>query len=403
MTTLTRSRPELSGRTKRKVPLTALYFAAEVAAMESATTPADSSDTPPPPVSITIRARTSGEAHQGFWGRCVHDMTGYLPPTSRIPLNFNHDRDNLIGVVPTAPEIADGQLVAAAQIVPFTAEDQASEIIYKGSQGVPYQASVQLDLPTLVVEEIGPNLTVNVNGQDFEGPLIVFRQWGLAAISIVPFGADSNTSVEFRRGDEFDVTCFSAQGSPTMADVAPTPPPAEEKKPEPSAFAAWAKENFAMDEAAMNDEQKAAFAAAFAAIPPKEEPTPAKPEEKPVDPPKEGDFAANAKRMLTDFGSTGAVWAAEGKSYEEAAGLFRADQTAQLAAAQARIAAVEKERDDLAKKGNFHRGHATPAAFQPPADSTAPVVPNATDFSGFSPSRKSLIDAIANRIKTSAN
>jgi hypothetical protein len=391
----------------RRVPLNALYFAADVTVVDAASVPADPPASPPPPKSITIRARTAGEAYQGFWGRCVHDMAGYLPPTSPIPLNFNHDRDNLIGVIPTAPTIDAGELVAAAQIVPFTDADQAAEIIYKGKQGVPYQASVQLDLPTLIVEEVEANITVNVNGQDFTGPLVVFRQWGLAAISICPFGADSNTSVEFRRGDEFDVTCFSAQGSPSMDDTATsTTPPAEEKKPEPSAFAAWAKDNFAMDEADMNDEQKAKFMAAFEAAPKTEEQPPEEnSEETPPEDAKKDDFAATAKRMLTDFGATGAVWAAEGKSYNEAAGLFRTEQATQLTAAKTRITELEAKLADFEKRGNFHRGHATPAAFQPPADQPVGASPgsNATDFSGFSPSRQSLINAIASRLKTSAN
>lgn len=381
--------------TKRRVPGNALFFEAALSEVASAEIVSHDDGRSPPPVPITIRARTSGLAYQEFWGACVHDMAGYIPPTGELPLNYAHDRKDLIGSTPP-PQVVEGELIAFGQLTPFAPFDRASEVIHKRSLKVPYQASIQLDLPSLVVEEVPEGRTVNVNGQDFEGPLVVFRRWGLEAISICPFGADSKTSFDFSRGGEFDVTCFSAQGSPTMADT----PPADEKKTEPSAFAAWAMENFAMDEATMTDEQKAKFAAAFAAIPPKEAKPPV--EEKPPVEKKDGDFAATAKRMLADFGAPGAVWAAEGKSYDDAAGLFRASQTEKLTVAEGRIKELETKLAEAERKGNFHRGHQTPAKFQPPVDETKKTE-SKTDFTGHTEARKKFIASIERRFAAPTN
>lgn len=391
----------------RKVPAKALCFAGdmavdETAALDSATTPAagSESETPPPPVPITIRARTSGIANQGYWGQCVHDMAGYIPPAGPIAINYNHDRCQLIGSIPTAPAVVDGELVAQGQLVPFEDDDVASEVIYKGAKGVPYQASIQLDLATLVIEEIEPNLSVEVNGQTFIGPLVIFRQWGIEAISIVPFGADADTSVEFARGGEFSIRCFSSsEGPPTMADTA-------SKQLGCGDFAEWAKKTFGMDVATMTDEQLPLFQAAFAAEAPAEDP----PKDPPADPPADktaekpaGDTTdtnktdlgrPEAQRMLADFGSDGAVWFAEGKTYEQAASLFRTQQAD-------RIKTLEAEKADLAKKADFRRGHPTPAAFVPPVDENAK--PPMADFTGHSDARRKVIAAITSRLPKTSN
>jgi hypothetical protein len=396
MTTKTVDRPTVS----RKIPAKALYFGGDLgvdqtAAADSATAP-PVEGAPPPPVPITIRARTSGIAQQGYWGPCVHDMNGYIPPTSPIAINYNHDRSQLIGAIPTAPAVVDGELVAQGQLVPFEADDIAAEVIYKGAKGVPYQASIQLDIDTLVIEDIEANLTVDVNGQTFTGPLVVFRQWGIEAVSITPFGADGDTSLEFARGGEFTIRCFSA-GEPTMADKK-TDEGDDSKKSAPTEadFAAFCQKNFAMDVGTMSDEQKKLFKASFDASMMDDggqggDGTP--PDGAPVDD-NDGDETDDnksdlsrsvAKRMLTDFGQFGAVSFAEGKTYEQTAAAFRSQQ-------DERIKTLEAQNAELSKKRDFHRGHPTPAAFTPPPGTEKK--PEMADFSGHSEARRKLTAAI---------
>jgi len=362
----------------RKVPAKALCFSGEMSVEDAEPGPAGGTE----PVPIRIRARTSGLAYQAYWGQCVHDMQGYIPPVRAIAINYNHDRAQLIGTITEPPRVEAGDLIADGTLVPFSDDDIAAEVIHKGRLGVPYQASIQLDLTTLVVEEVETNLAVEVNGQTFTGPVVVFRQWGIEAISVTPFGADGDTSIEFARGGELAIRCFSSApgGTPTMTDVK------TETEPKSGDFEEWVKETFSMDVTTLPEEQQTKFKRFFqeeVAEDPKPE---GKPEEKPKPEEGKGDLTrGDAKRMLTDFGAPGAVWYAEGKTYDQAAALFRQQQ-------DAKIKELEAQNADLAKKSGFHRGHPTPAAFVPPADPAKK--PNLADFSGHSDQRRKLIAAI---------
>jgi len=164
----------------------------------------DPATDPLAPKAVRIIARTGGVAVQGYWGRCVNDMSGYIPATGPVPLDYAHqdgDTSDLVGVADTL-SVVDGQLVATGRLVPYAAGDSASEIIFKGAAGVPYQASIVLDMNTLQILEVPQGQTVQVNGADFVGPGVVFTKWGVSGIAILPYGADSSTSVQFGNARE---------------------------------------------------------------------------------------------------------------------------------------------------------------------------------------------------------
>ena len=178
-------------------PTEAAKFAATVSIDRSETDTSALQEKP-----ITIVARTSQEAFQGYWGRCVNDFAGYIPATGPVPIDYNHNTDDtsdVIGVADTL-EIVDGNLIAHGRIIPFAPDDTASEVIFKGSSGIPYQASIVLDLTTIEAVEVAAGETVEVNGQPFVGPGYIFTRWGVSGIAILPYGADPNTSVQFARG-----------------------------------------------------------------------------------------------------------------------------------------------------------------------------------------------------------
>lgn len=374
----------LAPEKKRTVPLSALSFGAGPVTMcdtglqfspesdPDATETIDSptggdesgtpaADAPPPPKAITIRARTNGVAYQGYWGPCIHDMAGFIPPKGPVPLDWNHSEDQDIGVADECIIDADG-LLCKGRLIPFTPSDRAAELIYKGSQGVPYQASMVLDLDNLVVTEVPDGVTYNVNGQDIVGPMTVFSSWSVDGISILPYASDSDTSVEFSRGKgdvEIPVRIISMK-EPEMDNTAPGTPA---------------------------DATKNAL------------------------PPAAGQFSRDeALRFKTDFGASGFDWYLEGKSYPEAAKLFGAQLQSQieglrgeLAKKDEALAAIAKERDEWKSKAEFRRGHPTPAKVDPPADGKVEETkPDPAHF-GRSKGMQAFIGEIGKKLAASNN
>ena len=103
--------------------------------------------------------------------------------------------------------------MCTGELVPFTADDRASEIIHKSKNGVPYQASIYFDPCSCVVEDVPAGMSTEVNGQTFPGPIAVFRQWQMLGLAICLYGVDDDTSVGFsdsqKSGKTVAVTRFS--------------------------------------------------------------------------------------------------------------------------------------------------------------------------------------------------
>lgn len=335
------------GFIRKSIPADGLRFAAAVT-MGSATTSRLESKP------ITIVASSGGEAYQGYWGKCINDMSGFTAPSGPVPLDKNHDTKDVIGVADSM-EIINGKLVANGRLVPFKEDDSASEIIHKGQSGVPYQASVVLDLATLVAEEVGEGETRQVNGSDFTGPGFVFTKWSINGIAILPYGADAKTSVQFAR-DSADVE--------VLVKGCPMPETKIETAVVPVATVAPVANS---DSFSRKDVLK----------------------------------------FKTDFGQKGVDWYFENKSYEEAAKMFSADIQSQLEAAKAELAAksaelvtVTTERDAFKAKSEFKRGQAAPVPVKP-NDGTTEDPEKKINFNRSEGAQK-LVDAIAARMPKQA-
>ncbi|MHA3082136.1 hypothetical protein ACX1NX_02915 [Acinetobacter sp. ANC 5383] len=125
-----------------------------------------------------------------FWGRdgVVIDLDGIDIPTP-IPLLGEHDTDSRIGVV-TAVSTIQGISVEGN----FLSNPEALEFVQDSDDGFPFQMSIMVDPGS--TEEVAQGETINVNGQNFNGPITVFRKNRIREFTICSTGADRNTSIK---------------------------------------------------------------------------------------------------------------------------------------------------------------------------------------------------------------
>lgn len=140
---------------------------------------------------FSIAAYNGGPLHvEGFDLPVVIDLSGLQLPAS-VPLLAEHrtEIDAVLGQgTPTksgASVTLDGQIMAATSA--------AKQVVDMAVAGYQWQASV--GCLVLAQERVGSGQKVNVNGQEFSGPIIVARESVLREVSIVPNGADPTTAV----------------------------------------------------------------------------------------------------------------------------------------------------------------------------------------------------------------
>lgn len=193
---------------------------------------------------VRLVARSGKPIEHWFWGRVVHDLAGMHLHKSRIPIDYVHDPKEVIGFLNKFDK-SSGDLVTSGALVPFGANDRATEIIHKSAEGVPYEASINFGGDGIKVEEIADGGTTTVNGLRFDGPGIVIREWPLRGVAICPYGADQNTesSVLADKNKVFSATVLTAtpeakaegiamSEKPVEAVAQAETPKAEEVKPE---------------------------------------------------------------------------------------------------------------------------------------------------------------------------
>lgn len=142
---------------------------------------------------VRLIARSGKAIEHWFWGRIVHDMAGMHLSKPRIPIDYMHDGNQVIGYL-NHFSTETGDLVTSGALVPFKESDRATEIIHKSRAGVPYEASINFGGDGLKVQEVAEGETAEVNGGMFDGPGIIVREWPLRGVAVCPYGADANTS-----------------------------------------------------------------------------------------------------------------------------------------------------------------------------------------------------------------
>lgn len=271
---------------------------------------------------VSMLARTAEPIDNWYWGRIVHDMAGMKLAAPTLPIDYCHDREQILGYLDKFDAGNEG-LNVSGKLVQFRDDDRVAEVCHKADAGVPYQASIEFDPSSYVLEMIREGYQATVNGRQVEGPACIIRQWTLVAVAICPCGADAGTRTQLAAGNQADVPVqfVSSQKDPAVEAHA-KPAPAPETKP---------------------TEMAAAPAAA---------PAPATP----ADP--RAEFKATLSKFTAKFGAAnGAAWAAEGLSYEQALEKHAEAVATQLTAEQGKTKELET------KLAAIPRGEAEPVTF----------------------------------------
>jgi len=251
-------------------------------------------------VPVKMVARTGKPISHWYWGDVVHDLSGMRLDKPKVPIDYCHDSDQILGYL-NKFDTGSGDLVCSGAVTPFEETDRATEVIFKQKEGVPYEASINFGGDGIKIEQINEGQLTQVNGFSFEGPGIVIREWPLRGVAICPYGADSNTSTEFSESASdsptISVTLFSKDNE--MKNVTTTAE-AQIKAVEAGATAL-------ASEAGKPAVELAAIPAEGSKTPPVEA---------------KSDSAA----FISAFGDTGARWFLEGKSFQAATTEFVANQ-----------------------------------------------------------------------------
>lgn len=175
-----------------ELPAAALRF--ERAGLTLAKSEKPTENGKPAPVPFSMRARTGKPITHWYWGQIIHDMAGFTARKPTIAVDYCHDQREVLGFG-DKQDATDEGLDISGKLTPLDANDRASEIIYKSSEGVPYEASISFDYTS--VEFLQQNATATVNGQTITGPAYIVRQWTLVGVAVCIYGADGETSTSF--------------------------------------------------------------------------------------------------------------------------------------------------------------------------------------------------------------
>jgi hypothetical protein len=125
-----------------------------------------------------------------YWQRFVVDLSSIAPHKPRLTVDYNHNDQLIIGYGENFHVTPEG-LKATGKLIAGT---YADEIVKLVKQGVPFEASVVIDLNNAIETRVGADQTIVVNGRTFQGPLSVYAHVPLEGFSICPHGADKFTT-----------------------------------------------------------------------------------------------------------------------------------------------------------------------------------------------------------------
>lgn len=171
----------------------AFVFAADGGAAVEAT-PAEAGK--PPRGKVSMLARAAGGIVHWFWGVIVHDFAG-MKHAPKIPIDYAHEDDEALGYIDQFSTDAAG-LHLAGELVAFQPDDKAAEVLYKGGAGVPYASSIDWT-GAARIEEVPAGMSAEANGQTFQGPCLIVREWTLAGVAVCMYGADPDATSEFAK------------------------------------------------------------------------------------------------------------------------------------------------------------------------------------------------------------
>lgn len=207
-----------------KVPAAAFHFGGGEVAFENP----DSHGNYP----IRMVARSPLPIEHWFWGRIVHDISGFKTHKDILPVDYLHDEE--IGYLDKFEQTSEGLVVTGAIVLTKEASDPSRKVLARRNGGVPYEASINWAGDGAVLEQVPEGFSVPVNGYQFQGPGVVVREWPLRGVAVCPYGADMHTESEFNQSNKFFSVTLKGGNMPNakeqteaVAEVVETPVVAE--------------------------------------------------------------------------------------------------------------------------------------------------------------------------------
>lgn len=176
-------------------------------------------------------AYAGGMISQPF-GRTAIDLNG-LDIAPQIPLLYNHVNEPLYRLGVCEVTVVDGQILVSGKIDNSTR--QGAQLVKAGQQ-IPWQLSI--GAAGREGYELAEGATATVNGNEIEGPCLVFTKAILREISVVAVGADEQTEMQIAAAfslEEANITAHEAQPPQAEAEESKVEEPevtAEESKDE---------------------------------------------------------------------------------------------------------------------------------------------------------------------------
>lgn len=186
--------PQTPAMDRNRAPSTAFRFEAKRPTFEK---PSDRDKSGLRRMPIAVLARTGGPVFHWWFGDVVHDMAGMRSKES-IAFDYRHSADHPIGFANSIE--ATNELWLRGELISRFAEDKAAEIMDLGPEGVPYEASIDFDPYTMVLEYLDEGYQATVNGMTVSGPITIVREWELLRCAICLTGVDGGTRTEFEAG-----------------------------------------------------------------------------------------------------------------------------------------------------------------------------------------------------------
>jgi len=278
---------------------------------------------------LELKARSGQPINHAFWGKVAHDLSGMKLHKARLAVDYAHDSTEVIGYL-NKFDISSGDLIANGALVPFKNSDRATEVIYKSSQGVPYEASIYFD--GAVVEEVAEGFSAEVNGYQLEGPATIIREWNLRGVAVCPYGYDSDTETRLAAGGD-ECTVKLLEGNKMSKPAEETAPESVDADSETETEEVVSKDELSEDVKVEEEAEEATVESTEDETEQVEEEA-EEAEEATVEPTAD-ELSAPGQKYMDAFGKEkGAVWFAQGKSFDEAETMFNAS--------------IMEERDSLA-------------------------------------------------------
>jgi len=255
------------------------------------------------PVKMTIRTNTPVQR----WGYDVYHEHSGMVYKDKVNIDFIHGEssipDSLSSGFLDKFDISNQEINASGKLVSIQSGDLVDITVKKMQAGIPMESSIFFGGNGIKAEEFGAGTEFKVNGENHEGPAIVFREWPLRGVAICPYGADNLTSASLALSEETVSIEFTNKEN-AMGDKTPE----QIQKDNEMKIADLEAKLAANDDGNQND-------------------------------PTGQDF-------LDAFSDKGGTWFAEGKTFEEAQLLYIAELKSENEKLSGRLAAVHRGGED---------------------------------------------------------